>query len=48
MVAVALGQLRDPMNIMLVAVTLVSVLIGEVSTGLIGGLYEHGGFLSLV
>ena len=34
-VAVALGQLRDPMNIMLVAVTLVSILIGEVSTGII-------------
>ena len=34
-VAVALGQLRDPMNIMLVAVTLVSILIGEVATGLI-------------
>ena len=37
-VAVALGQLRDPMNIMLVAVTLVSILIGEVSTGVIVGL----------
>src|SRR3954447_13300212 len=34
-VAVALGQLRDPMNIMLVAVTVVSILIGEVSTGII-------------
>ena len=34
-VAVALGQLRDPMNIMLVAVTLVSIVIGEVSTGVI-------------
>ena len=33
--AVALGQLRDPMNIMLVAVVAVSVAIGEVSTGLI-------------
>jgi Ca2+-transporting ATPase len=33
--AVALGQLRDPMNIMLVAVTVVSLLIGEVSTGLL-------------
>jgi P-type Ca2+ transporter type 2C len=30
---VALGQLRDPMNIMLVAVTIVSFVIGEVSTG---------------
>jgi Ca2+-transporting ATPase len=30
---VALGQLRDPMNIMLVAVTIVSLAIGEVSTG---------------
>jgi P-type Ca2+ transporter type 2C len=37
-VAVALVQLRDPMNIMLVAVTLVSILIGEVSTGVIVGL----------
>jgi Ca2+-transporting ATPase len=35
MVAVALQQLRDPMNIMLVAVTVVSFLIGEVSTGVI-------------
>src|SRR4051812_47695681 len=34
-VAVALAQLRDPMNIMLVAVTVVSIVIGEVSTGLI-------------
>jgi len=33
--AVALAQLRDPMNIMLIAVTVVSFLIGEVSTGLI-------------
>ena len=33
--AVALGQLRDPMNIMLIAVTLVSIAIGEVSTGLV-------------
>jgi len=33
--AVALQQLRDPMNIMLVAVTVVSFLIGEVSTGVI-------------
>ena len=31
--AVALQQLRDPMNIMLVAVTVVSFIIGEVSTG---------------
>jgi Ca2+-transporting ATPase len=30
---VAVGQLRDPMNIMLVAVTIVSLAIGEVSTG---------------
>src|SRR6187455_1453567 len=36
--AVALVQLRDPMNLMLVAVTVVSVLIGEVSTGVIVGL----------
>ena len=33
--AVALEQLRDPMNIMLVAVTAVSFVIGEVSTGVI-------------
>jgi Ca2+-transporting ATPase len=33
--AVALAQLRDPMNIMLVAVTVVSFVIGEVSTGTI-------------
>ena len=31
-VAIALGQLRDPMNLMLVAVAIVSLLIGEVST----------------
>ena len=36
--AVALHQLRDPMNIMLVAVTVVSLAIGEVSTGVIVGL----------
>ena len=36
--AVALQQLRDPMNLMLVAVTIVSFLIGEVSTGVIVGL----------
>jgi P-type Ca2+ transporter type 2C len=34
-VEVALQQLRDPMNIMLVAVTAVSFVIGEVSTGVI-------------
>ena len=34
MLAVAALQLRDPMNLMLVAVTVVSFLIGEVSTGL--------------
>ena len=33
--AVALQQLRDPMNIMLVAVTAVSFVIGQVSTGFI-------------
>jgi P-type Ca2+ transporter type 2C len=33
--AVALQQLRDPMNIMLVAVVAVSVLIGELSTSII-------------
>jgi Ca2+-transporting ATPase len=37
-VVVALTQLRDPMNIMLIAVTLVSFLIGQVSTGVIVGL----------
>lgn len=36
-VKVALTQLRDPMNIMLVAVTIVSFAIGEVSTGIIVG-----------
>ncbi|HEY6378054.1 MAG TPA: cation-translocating P-type ATPase [Candidatus Dormibacteraeota bacterium] len=35
---VALQQLRDPMNIMLLAVTAVSFVIGEVSTGVIVGL----------
>ncbi|HET6752926.1 MAG TPA: cation-transporting P-type ATPase [Jiangellaceae bacterium] len=34
-IAVALTQLRDPMNIMLVAVTVVSLLIGQVSTALL-------------
>ena len=38
MVAVALAQLRDPMNLMLVVVTVVSIAIGEVSTGVIVGL----------
>ncbi len=33
--AVALTQLRDPMNIMLVAVAAVSVVIGQVSTGVL-------------
>jgi P-type Ca2+ transporter type 2C len=32
---VALGQLRDPMNIMLVAVTVVSLVIGQVPTALV-------------
>ena len=36
--AVALQQLRDPMNIMLVAVVVVSLLIGQVSTAVIVGL----------
>ena len=36
--AVALQQLRDPMNIMLVAVVAVSIIIGEVSTAIIVGL----------
>ena len=35
---VALTQLRDPMNIMLIAVTVVSFLIAQVSTGVIVGL----------
>ncbi|HEU5485894.1 MAG TPA: HAD-IC family P-type ATPase, partial [Microlunatus sp.] len=34
-ITVALSQLRDPMNLMLVVVTLVSFLIGEISTGVI-------------
>jgi P-type Ca2+ transporter type 2C len=33
--AVALTQLRDPMNLMLIAVVVVSVVIGELSTGII-------------
>ena len=33
--AVALEQLREPMNIMLIAVTAVSFVIGEVPTGII-------------
>jgi P-type Ca2+ transporter type 2C len=33
--SLALGQLRDPMNIMLVAVTVVSLIIGQVSTGVL-------------
>ena len=36
--AVAIAQLRDPMNIMLVAVTVVSLLIGQVSTAILVGL----------
>ena len=36
--AVALQQLRDPMNIMLVAVVAVSLVIGQVSTAVIVGL----------
>ena len=36
--AVAFAQLRDPMNLMLVAVSVVSFVIGEVSTGIIVGL----------
>ncbi len=35
---VALSQLRDPMNIMLIIVTVVSFVIGQVSTGVIVGL----------
>src|SRR6478735_1446564 len=37
-IVVALSQLRDPMNIMLVIVTAVSFVIGQVSTGVIVGL----------
>ncbi|HWO52382.1 MAG TPA: cation-transporting P-type ATPase, partial [Ornithinibacter sp.] len=36
--AVAAALLRDPMNLMLVAVVVVSLLIGEVSTGVLVGL----------
>ncbi len=36
--AVALAQLREPMNLMLVAVTIVSLVIGEVSTAVLVGL----------
>ncbi len=36
--AIALQQLRDPMNIMLVAVVVVSLAIGQISTGVIVGL----------
>jgi P-type Ca2+ transporter type 2C len=36
--AIALVQLRNPMNIMLIAVTAVSFVIGQVSTGVIVGL----------
>src|SRR3954453_23652863 len=35
--AVAFQQLRDPMNVMLVAVVVVSLVIGEVSTGVVVG-----------
>jgi P-type Ca2+ transporter type 2C len=35
MLAVAAAQLRDPMNIMLIGVVVVSLVIGQVSTGLI-------------
>jgi P-type Ca2+ transporter type 2C len=36
--AIAAVQLRDPMNLMLVVVVVVSILIGEVSTGVLVGL----------
>jgi Ca2+-transporting ATPase len=37
--SIALGQLADPMNVMLVAVAVISILVGEASTGLmVGGL----------
>jgi P-type Ca2+ transporter type 2C len=35
LLAVALAQIRDPMNLMLIVVTVVSIAIGEVSTGVI-------------
>jgi P-type Ca2+ transporter type 2C len=35
---IALAQLRDPMNLMLVAVTVISLLIDQVATGIIVGL----------
>ena len=35
---VALAQVRDPMNLMLVAVAIVSLLIGQISTGILVGL----------
>ena len=35
LLAVALAQLRDPMNIMLIAVVVVSVAIGQVATGVV-------------
>ena len=35
---IALVQLREPMNIMLIAVVVVSLVIGEVSTGVVVGL----------
>jgi len=38
MLAVALKLLRDPMNLMLIAVAVVSLLIGQVSTGVVVGL----------
>lgn len=38
MIAIAAAQLRDPMNLMLIVVTVVSIAIGEVSTGVIVGL----------
>jgi P-type Ca2+ transporter type 2C len=38
MMAVALKLLRDPMNLMLIAITGVSLLIGQVSTGVVVGL----------
>ncbi len=35
--SIALAQLADPMNVMLVAVAIISVLVGEASTGLMVG-----------
>ena len=36
--AIAFGQIRDPMNLMLIGVAIISVVIGQVSTGIVVGL----------